>query len=116
MPISQSITALSALLADSSSLPYVRKTCSYLLSRQLLRRDGIRGMFSALFSEEDALQDDAPLEKLENVARLLESLPVGMKETVSFNPLSENMTRLMVWVSTGLLCQYHLPVARHTVL
>ncbi|KAF7790090.1 hypothetical protein EIP86_001040 [Pleurotus ostreatoroseus] len=81
IPVSQGITALSALLADASALPYVRKACSYLLSRQLLRREGVRGMLAALFSEEDATGDDAPLEKLENVAKLLKSLPVGMMDT-----------------------------------
>ena len=39
-------------------------------------------MLAALFSEEDATGDDAPLEKLENVAKLLKSLPVGMMDTV----------------------------------
>ncbi|KAJ3558366.1 hypothetical protein NM688_g970 [Phlebia brevispora] len=82
IPVSRSITALSALLADSSALPYVRKSCSYLLSRQLLRREGVDGLLTALFSEGDIAGDDAPLEKLENVAKLLSSLPAGMLDTL----------------------------------
>ena len=60
----------------------MKKSCSYLLTRQLLRPDGLRGMLSALFSEEDITGDDAPLEKLEHVTRLLKSRPVGVLDEV----------------------------------
>ena len=53
------------------------------MSRQILRRDGVKGLFIALFAEEDVSGDDAPLEKLDNVAKLLKSLPTGMDENVS---------------------------------
>ena len=54
------------------------------MSRQILRRDGIRGLFIALFAEEDMAGDDAPLEKLESVANLLKSAPLGMDANVRF--------------------------------
>lgn len=52
------------------------------MTRQILRREGVRGLFIALFAEEDMAGDDAPLEKLDNVSKLLKSLPTGMDETV----------------------------------
>lgn len=52
------------------------------MSRQILRRDGITGLFMALFSEEDISGDAAPLEKLEHVAKLLHTTPVGLDEQV----------------------------------
>jgi hypothetical protein len=53
------------------------------MSRQILRRDGVRGLFVALFAGEGVSGEDAPLEKLDNVAKLLKSLPIGMDENVS---------------------------------
>ena len=52
------------------------------MSRQILRQDGVQGLFVALFSEEDVSGDDAPLEKLENVAKLLKAAPSGMDQQV----------------------------------
>ena len=47
-----------------------------------MRRDGVRGLFIALFAEEDMAGDDAPLEKLESVSNLLKSPPVGIDPDV----------------------------------
>ncbi|OSX60155.1 hypothetical protein POSPLADRAFT_1066562 [Postia placenta MAD-698-R-SB12] len=80
LPVSQTIAALGIILSDSSiSLPYARKSCSFLLSRQLLRPEGIPGLLSAVFGEEDMSGEDAPLEKLEHVGRLLTTVPASMK-------------------------------------
>ena len=70
------------MLSDGASLAYVKKACGFLLSRQLLRPEGVRGMLSSLFSEEDMAGADAPLEKLESVSRLLHSPPTGITEAV----------------------------------
>ena len=56
------------------------------MSRQVLRHNGVRGLFIALFAEEDVSGDDAPLEKLDNVARLLRFVPVGVDENVRLHP------------------------------
>lgn len=80
--MSRSVTALSGVLSDPSALPYVRKACGYLMSRQILRRDGVRGLFVALFAEQDTSEESAPLEKLDNVAKLLTSIPTGLDEKV----------------------------------
>ncbi|KAL4242026.1 Tango6 family protein [Abortiporus biennis] len=84
LTVSQAITSLSAVLAASDLPSYARKACGFLLGRQILRRDGVRGMFSALYSEEEQSGDDAPLEKLEQVSQLLIYVPSGIKEPVYY--------------------------------
>ncbi|KAH9951727.1 hypothetical protein B0H21DRAFT_842799 [Amylocystis lapponica] len=80
LPASQTIAALGSILSDApSSLPYVRKSCGFLLSKQLLRQEGVAGLLAVVFGEEDVSGDDAPLEKLEHVGRLLSALPANMK-------------------------------------
>ncbi|PCH41522.1 hypothetical protein WOLCODRAFT_163168 [Wolfiporia cocos MD-104 SS10] len=80
LPASQTIAAFGGVLADSAlPLPYVRKSCGFLLSRQLLRPEGVRGLLAAMFGEEDMSGDDAPLEKLEHIGRLLNTVPASMK-------------------------------------
>ncbi|KAH9844158.1 uncharacterized protein C8Q71DRAFT_731516 [Rhodofomes roseus] len=76
----QTIAAFGSILSDSSiALPYARKSCGFLLSRQLLRPEGVAGLLGAMFGEEDISGEDAPLEKLEHVARLLGTVPASMK-------------------------------------
>jgi hypothetical protein len=62
---------------------HARKTCSSLLSRQLLRPDGLHGLYTAFFGAEDEEGDEAPLEKLEHMYRLLSSVPAHMTPEVS---------------------------------
>ncbi|KAI0723142.1 hypothetical protein C8Q76DRAFT_767130 [Earliella scabrosa] len=61
------------------SLPYARKACSFILSRQVIRPDGLRGLCESIFGEEEVSGEDASLEKLEHVARILCTVPAGMK-------------------------------------
>lgn len=83
LPAAQTIAAFGGLLSDkSTTLPFVRKSCGFLLSRQLLRADGVAGLLAAVFGEEDISGEDAPLEKLEHVARLLGTVPASMKPEV----------------------------------
>ena len=77
------MTVLTGILPDMPNLPYARKACTFLLSRQLLRRHGVRGTLQSLFSDMDELSDQAPLERLEQVSRLLQAVPVGMNAVVS---------------------------------
>ncbi|TFY76301.1 hypothetical protein EWM64_g7711, partial [Hericium alpestre] len=80
LPASQTIASLGAILSNPSAIaPHVQRTCGSLLSRQLLRPDGVHGLFAAIFGEGEQVQDDAPLEKLEHVARILTAVPATIK-------------------------------------
>ncbi|KAI0751606.1 hypothetical protein C8Q80DRAFT_1218295 [Daedaleopsis nitida] len=80
LPASQAISAVGQTLSTAPpSLPYARKTCTFILSRQLMRPEGIRGLCESVFAEEDVSGEDASLDKLEHVARLLTSVPPAMK-------------------------------------
>jgi hypothetical protein len=61
---------------------HASKACSSLLSRQILRQDGVRGLYTAMFGDEDHSGENAPLEKLEHIYRLLQALPTGMTPEV----------------------------------
>ncbi|CAK5275656.1 unnamed protein product [Mycena citricolor] len=74
MPSSQTIAALGSVLSMQPCPTHVRKTCSVLLSKQLARPDGIRGLCASVFGEN---VEDAPLEKIEHVARVLTTAPSG---------------------------------------
>ncbi|KAF8165366.1 hypothetical protein B0H34DRAFT_793763 [Crassisporium funariophilum] len=74
----QTISALGGILSSSPVL-HVRKTCAALLTKQLLRPDGISGLFEVMFSEEEASGDEVEIEKLDHIARTLLTVPVGKK-------------------------------------
>jgi hypothetical protein len=80
---SKAITVLGAILSSApNTLSHVKKACATLLSQQLLRPQGVRGLFAAVFGEEGSTIDDAPIEKLEHVARVLSKVPARMKPHV----------------------------------
>ncbi|RPD67330.1 hypothetical protein L226DRAFT_608532, partial [Lentinus tigrinus ALCF2SS1-7] len=80
LPASQVISAVGQTLSRAPGpLPYARKTCTFILGRQLIRPEGIRGLCESVFAEEDVSGEDASLEKLEHVARVLCTVPSGMK-------------------------------------
>lgn len=54
------------------------------MSRQLLRSLGVRGLLLALFPDDEPSEDNAPLEKLESVSKVLLTIPTGMTASVSF--------------------------------
>ncbi|KAI0702915.1 hypothetical protein BC835DRAFT_1263578 [Cytidiella melzeri] len=95
LPVSKSITALSTILSDPNTLPYVRRSCSYLMSRQLLRRDGVRGLLLALFPDGDLSEENAPLEKFESVGRVLLTVPAGMTASDYFDVVLPQLLTLM---------------------
>lgn len=67
------------MLSNTSTLlPYVRRASTFILGRQLIRPEGLRGLCESVFAEEDVSGDNAPLEKLEHVARVLETVPSGL--------------------------------------
>ncbi|KDQ64472.1 hypothetical protein JAAARDRAFT_116363 [Jaapia argillacea MUCL 33604] len=80
LPPDEVISTLGAVLSTKPTPPpHVRKTCSLFLGRQLMRPEGVKGLFSALFSAEVLSESDAPLEKLEHASRVLCAPPAGVK-------------------------------------
>ena len=74
LPPSQTIASLGAIMSSSPPPPqHVHKSCASLLSRQLIRPNGVRGLFAAVFGENES--EDAPLEKLLHVAQVLGAVP-----------------------------------------
>lgn len=74
LPPSQTIASLGAIMSSSPPPPqHVHKSCASLLSRQLMRSDGVRGLFAAVFGENES--EEAPLEKLLHVAQVLGAVP-----------------------------------------
>ena len=83
LPPSQIITALGTVLSSSlSTLRHVRKSCGSLLSRQLLRPEGVLGLLSAVFGEGENSEDSISLQKLEHVAEVLAAVPHRMRPKV----------------------------------
>ena len=91
MPISlspaQTISALGAIIS-ATSLAHVRKTGSFLLTKQLLRPHGVQGLLDVMFGEDDSLDDGVRFEKREHIARMLMTVPANMKAIVSNVSLS----------------------------
>ena len=60
--MAQVVSALGyALSMTTHSLTYARKAYTFILSRQLLRPDGIRGLCESVFVQEDVSEENAPL-------------------------------------------------------
>ncbi|KAF7301652.1 RTP1-C1 domain-containing protein [Mycena indigotica] len=78
---SQTIAALGTALVAKPCPVYVRKACSSLLSKQLLRAEGVRGLCAAIFGEN---AEEAQLDKLEHVARLLTTPPSTIRAEAYF--------------------------------
>ncbi|KAG9128193.1 hypothetical protein FRC07_003743 [Ceratobasidium sp. 392] len=72
--------------------PYVQKAASGLLSRQVLRPDGISGLCAAVFGEGEEV---APLVKLERVARLLTAVPSQMDRETYMRAVIPNLIALL---------------------
>ncbi|ESK92903.1 hypothetical protein Moror_9059 [Moniliophthora roreri MCA 2997] len=77
LPSSQTIASLGGVMSTRSSVAHIRKTCGYLLSRQLLRPDGVRGLFGAVFGEAEG--EEVTLKQLEHVSQVLTAIPANMK-------------------------------------
>lgn len=85
LPISEAIAALGMTLQDGKLPPYAKKACAYLMSRQLLRHEGVRGLYAAIFADEELSGDEASLEKLERVAQLLTVPPQALNPKVGYS-------------------------------
>ncbi|KAJ7180037.1 hypothetical protein C8R43DRAFT_384856 [Mycena crocata] len=91
-PPSQTITALGSVLTVKPCPPHVRKPCAFLLSKQLLRPEGVRGLCAAVFGED---ADEVPLEKIEHVARVLTTAPASMSAELYFSTITPRILELL---------------------
>lgn len=89
MPPSQTISALGAVLSGTPAPAiHARKSCASLLSRQLLRPEGVLGLCAAVFGDGGDPEDNIQLEKLEHIAKVLSTGPTGLKPKVKYFYLS----------------------------
>ncbi|KAK0499796.1 hypothetical protein EDD18DRAFT_1152660 [Armillaria luteobubalina] len=76
---SQSITALGGAISSLSPGPvFALRTCSMLLSKQVMRTNGVNGLCAAVFGDSEETVEEVRLDKLEHVAKVLTAVPKGM--------------------------------------
>ncbi|KAI9509135.1 hypothetical protein F5148DRAFT_1348955 [Russula earlei] len=94
LPPSQNIASLGAIMSLSPPPPqHVHKSCASLLSRQLMRPDGVRGLFEAVFG--DGVSEEAPLEKLLHVAQVLGAVPSAVTAEEYFRFVVPRLTDIL---------------------
>ncbi|TFK55674.1 hypothetical protein OE88DRAFT_1652095 [Heliocybe sulcata] len=97
MPPSRTIEGLGSMLAVHPPPPrHATKVCGSLLSRQLLRRDGVRALFMALFTEDELSGESTPLDKLELISRILRSVPAKTKPEEYFLNIGAQIVDIFV--------------------
>ncbi|TRM67616.1 hypothetical protein BD626DRAFT_554703 [Schizophyllum amplum] len=96
LPSAQTIVALGGVLSWSMLPLHVHRACAVLLSRQLLRPDGVRGLCAAIFGEERSAEDEISLDKLEHVSKVLISVPSGIKPADYFVTVIPRILDLLV--------------------
>ncbi|KAH7879787.1 uncharacterized protein C8R40DRAFT_1035206 [Lentinula edodes] len=77
LPPVESMVALGSVMSSTNSVPHIRRTCGYLMSRQLLRPEGVKGLCAAVFGDSENV-DDIQLDKLQHISRVLITVPAGM--------------------------------------
>ncbi|KAK0230500.1 hypothetical protein IW262DRAFT_1338785 [Armillaria fumosa] len=76
---SQSITALGGAISSFAPGPaFALRTCSMLLSKQVMRTQGVNGLCAAVFGDSEEAGEEVRLDKLEHVAKVLTAVPKGM--------------------------------------
>ncbi|PPQ63880.1 hypothetical protein CVT24_009506 [Panaeolus cyanescens] len=107
MTPAQAILALGTIVA-SGPAAYVRKTCVFLLNKQMLRPDGVRGLCEAVFpgGMQDGeggsssvggggVGDEVRLEKLKQVAVTLTNVPPGVDANEYFEIIIPKILQLV---------------------
>jgi hypothetical protein len=103
---SMAILAMGPILSSApNNIPHVKKVCATLLSHQLLRPQGIRGLCAAVFGDDSLATNDARVEMLEHVAHVLSTVPANMKPHVG----RANISCTCVESLLGLFSYYHPP-------
>ncbi|KAH9483052.1 Transport and Golgi organization protein 6-like protein [Psilocybe cubensis] len=94
----QAIVALGGILSATSPPPplHTRKTCSLLLTKQLLRPEGVPGLCEAMFSAEETSSDEVKVEKLEQIAKTLNTVPANMKAQEYYPVILPRVLKLLV--------------------
>ncbi|KAF4619552.1 hypothetical protein D9613_005233 [Agrocybe pediades] len=94
----QAILALGGVLSSNNPLPplHARKTCKLLLTKQLLRPEGVRGLLEAMFSSEDTDNGEVKLERLEQVATTLNTVPANMNENEYYSSVFPRVIKTLV--------------------
>ncbi len=83
LPPAQAIAALGGVLSSKPEpSPHMRRISTMLLGRQIIRPDGVDGLYAVVFGEEEITGDEAPLEKLEHISRVLTTVPPGTQPRV----------------------------------
>ncbi|KAL1755246.1 hypothetical protein FB107DRAFT_213966 [Schizophyllum commune] len=95
LPSAQIIVALGGLLSWSPLPLHVHRACTTLLSRQLLRPDGVRGLCAAIFGEEKSAEDEISLDKLQHIAKILIAVPAGIKPEEYFTKVIPRILDLL---------------------
>ncbi|KAJ3925617.1 MAG: hypothetical protein NXY57DRAFT_30897 [Lentinula lateritia] len=94
LPPVESILALGSVISSTNLVPHIRRTCGYLMSKQLLRPEGVKGLCAAVFGDsEDA--DDIQLDKLQHISRVLITVPAGMKPKDYFSIILPRLIDLL---------------------
>lgn len=94
VPLSQVMADLGAVLSGEPPPAHVRRICSTLLSKSLLRERGINALFAVVFGEGGALEEP-PLEKYEHVGRVLKTIPTGMTPEAYFTSIIPSILRIL---------------------
>ncbi|VDC05160.1 unnamed protein product [Peniophora sp. CBMAI 1063] len=101
LPPSQTIASLGGVLSGTPApASHVQKACKTMMSRQLLRPDGVRGLCAVVFGEDDVAGENTSLEKLEHFARVINASPSAMTDDEYFRII---VTRLLALVSGDVL-------------
>ncbi|KAJ7095353.1 hypothetical protein B0H15DRAFT_775607 [Mycena belliarum] len=87
----QTITALGSVLSVKPCPPHLSKACAALLSEQLLRPEGVRGLCASVFAED---AEEIQLEKIEHVSRVLTTAPSRMPPEAYFSTIVPRILEL----------------------
>ncbi|KAJ3980001.1 hypothetical protein F5890DRAFT_1558111 [Lentinula detonsa] len=81
-------------MSSTNSVLHVHRTCGYIMSRQLLRPEGVKGLCAAAFGDSENV-DDVQLEKLQHISRVLNLAPAGMKSEKYFSAVVPRIVDLL---------------------
>ncbi|KAJ3986901.1 hypothetical protein F5890DRAFT_1636144 [Lentinula detonsa] len=90
----ESIVSLGSVMSSTNSVLHVRRTCGYIMSRQLLRPEGVKGLCAAVFGDSENV-DEVQLEKLQHISRVLNIAPAGMKSEEYFSTVVPRIMDLL---------------------
>ncbi|KAF9483931.1 ARM repeat-containing protein [Pholiota conissans] len=90
----QAISILANILSSQSPSPplHTRKACTFLLTKQIQRPSGVKGLCEAMFTSDETLIDD---EKLEQVAKTVNSVPSSMKAQEYYREIFPQVLKLL---------------------